>query len=67
LSGAQTEMLGQNSPYMDYEGAARYTGLSRQTLWRYVRDGRLRICGPRSARRFRPEDLDQFMREVASQ
>lgn len=60
----QAETVEQASPYFDYPQATRYTGLSRQTLWKYVKAGRLQMCGPPAARRFHRDDLDSFMREV---
>lgn len=47
--------------YLRYSEAEKYTGLHRVTLWRAVRDGRLRACGYKSAVRFRVKDLDAFM------
>ncbi len=47
--------------YLRYREAETYTGLHRVTLWRAVRDGRLRASGYGSAVRFRVEDLDAFM------
>ena len=45
-----------DSPYMDYAGAERYTTLHRVTLWRAVRDGKLKASGYGRAVRFRRED-----------
>ena len=47
--------------YLRYGEAETYTGLHRVTLWRAVRDGRLKASGYGSAVRFRLEDLDEFM------
>jgi excisionase family DNA binding protein len=47
--------------YLRYSEAETYTGLHRVTLWRAVRDGRLKASGYRTAVRFRIEDLDAFM------
>ena len=49
------------SPYLSYEEAAEYTNLSAVTLWRAVRDGRLRPAGPGKAIRFHKGELDRFM------
>jgi excisionase family DNA binding protein len=48
--------------YYTYEEAARYTNVSSVTLWRAVRNGRLRPAGPGRAVRFHKEELDRFMR-----
>ena len=47
--------------YLTYEEAARYTNLSPVTLWRAVRDGRLKAAGPGRAVRFHKDELDRFM------
>ena len=47
--------------YLRYEEAAQYTNLSPVTLWRAVRDGRLKAAGPGRAVRFHKEELDRFM------
>jgi excisionase family DNA binding protein len=47
--------------YLRYEEAERYTGLHRVTLWRAVREGRLKASGPGTAVRFHLKDLDEFM------
>ena len=49
------------SPYLDYAGAEEYTTLHRVTLWRAVRDGRLKASGYGRAVRFPVKDLDEFM------
>lgn len=48
--------------YLDYRGAARYTGLSRWTLMRAHEKGVLPASRVGSAVRFAVEDLDRFMR-----
>jgi excisionase family DNA binding protein len=48
--------------YLTYEEAALYTNLSSVTLWRAVRDGRLKPTGPGRAVRFHMDELDGFMR-----
>jgi excisionase family DNA binding protein len=50
------------SPYLTYEEAAEYTNLSAVTLWRAVREGRLKPAGPGRAVRFHKDELDRFMR-----
>lgn len=50
-----------NSPYLDYTRAEAYTTLHRATLWRAVRDGRLKASGCGRAVRFHVKDLDDFM------
>ena len=55
------EATGVQSPYFDYTGAAKYTTLHRVTLWRAVRDGRLKASGYGRAVRFHIKDLDEFM------
>ena len=47
--------------YLRYGEAEKYVGLHRVTLWRAVRDGKLRASGCGTAVRFRIEDLDEFM------
>jgi excisionase family DNA binding protein len=49
-------------PYLTYEEAAQYTNVSPVTLWRAVRDGRLKPAGPGRAVRFHKDELDRFMR-----
>lgn len=56
MQGTVTE-----SPYMDYESAARYCSVHRTTLWRAVRDGALRASGPGMAVRFHRDELDRWM------
>ena len=48
-------------PYLTYEEAALYTNVSAVTLWRAVRDGRLKPTGPGRAVRFHKDELDRFM------
>ena len=48
--------------YLTYEEAAHYTNLSAVTLWRAVRDKRLKPAGPGRAVRFHKDELDRFMR-----
>ncbi len=47
--------------YLRYEEAEQYTGLHRVTLWRAVREGRLKASGYNRAIRFHVRDLDEFM------
>jgi excisionase family DNA binding protein len=49
------------SPYLDYAGAEEYTTLHRVTLWRAVRDGKLKASGYGRAVRFHVKDLEEFM------
>ncbi len=53
-------------PYLTYAEAARYTGLHHVTLWRAVRDGRLKASGYGRAVRFHISDLEAFMERKAS-
>jgi excisionase family DNA binding protein len=55
------EVVTAQCPYVTYAGAAQYTKLSSVTLWRAVRDGRLRPAGPGRAVRFHKDELDRFM------
>jgi excisionase family DNA binding protein len=48
-------------PYLTYEESAQYTNVSAVTLWRAVRDGRLKPTGPGRAVRFHKDELDRFM------
>ena len=47
--------------YLTYEESAQYTNVSAVTLWRAVRDGRLKPAGPGRAVRFHKDELDRFM------
>lgn len=47
--------------YFTYDEAAQYTNVSPVTLWRAVRDGRLKQAGPGRAVRFHKDELDRFM------
>ena len=47
--------------YLTYAQREQYTGLHRVTLWRAVRDGRLKASGYGRAIRFRVRDLDELM------
>jgi excisionase family DNA binding protein len=47
--------------YLTYEEAAHYTNVSPVTLWRAVRDGRLKPAGPGRAVRYHKDELDRFM------
>ena len=56
-------------PWLTYEQAQRYTGLSRNTLSSYVSEGVL-VCyeanrGNSTQRRFRREDLDALFSQVS--
>jgi excisionase family DNA binding protein len=55
------EATGAKSPYLNYARAEEYTTLDRVTLWRAVRDGRLKASGYGRAVRFHVRDLDEFM------
>ena len=55
------EATGTRSPYLDYAGAEEYTTLHRITLWRAVRDGKLKASGYGRAVRFHIKDLEEFM------
>ena len=55
------EATSEKSPYVDYAGAEEYTTLHRVTLWRAVRNGRLKPSGYGRAVRFHVKDLDEFM------
>lgn len=52
--------------YLTYTEAETYTGLSRVTLWRAVRDGKLKAGGYGSAVRFDVQALDALMSSRAS-
>jgi excisionase family DNA binding protein len=47
--------------YLTYAEAALYTNVSSVTLWRAVREGRLKPVGPGRAVRFHKVELDRFM------
>jgi excisionase family DNA binding protein len=49
------------SPYLTVKQSEEYTTLHRVTLWRAVRDGRLKASGYGRAIRFHVRDLDAFM------
>lgn len=57
---AETAMV--TKVWMTYSEAEIYTGLERTSIWRAVRDGRLKAGGIRGAVRFHVADLDDFMR-----
>ena len=56
-----TEAATTERPYLTYEEAAQYTNVSSITLWRAVKDGRLKPAGPGRAVRFHKGELDRFM------
>ncbi len=53
-------------PYLTYAEAERYTGLHRVTLWRAVRNRRLKASGYGRAVRFHVRDLETFMERKAN-
>jgi excisionase family DNA binding protein len=55
------ETTTRNTPYLKVAQAEEYTTLHRVTLWRAVRDGRLKASGYGRAVRFHVKDLDEFM------
>ena len=55
------EVATAQRPYLTYEEAAQYTNVSPVTLWRAVRNGRLKPAGPGRAVRFHKDELDRFM------
>jgi excisionase family DNA binding protein len=56
------QMVTVRRGYLTYEEVAHYTSLSAVTLWRAVRDKRLKPAGPGRAVRFHQDELDRFMR-----
>jgi excisionase family DNA binding protein len=58
---AAMEIATTQRSYFTYEEASQYTNVSAMTLWRAVRDGRLRPAGPGRAVRFHRDELDRFM------
>ena len=50
-----------DSPYLTYEEAAKYCGLERTTIYRAMKAGRLKACGPGMAVRFHRDELDRWM------
>lgn len=60
------EAMTTERPYLTYAEAERYTGLHRVTLWRAVRNGRLKVSGYGRAVRFHVRDLEAFMEKKAS-
>lgn len=52
--------------YLTYAEAERYTSLHRVTLWRAVRDSRLKASGYGRAVRFHVRDLEAFMEKKTS-
>ena len=65
-AGRQMEQAVTESPYRTYKEAAAYCRVHRTTLWRAVRDGRLKVVGPETTPRFHIRDLDQFMARARS-
>ena len=55
------EVATAQRPYLTYEEAAQYTNVRPVTLWRAVRNGRLKPAGPGRAVRFHKDELDRFM------
>jgi hypothetical protein len=55
------EATDTKSPYLDYTRAEEYTTLNRITLWRAVKEGRLKVSGYGRAVRFHVRDLEEFM------
>jgi excisionase family DNA binding protein len=55
------EAATEQRSYLTYKEAAQYTNVSAVTLWRAVRDGRLKPTGPGRAVRFHKDELDRFM------
>ena len=51
----------RNTPYLKVAQAEAYTTLHRATLWRAVRDGRLKASGCGRAVRFHVKDLGDFI------
>jgi excisionase family DNA binding protein len=49
------------SPYLTVKQAEEYTTLHRVTLWRAVREGKLKASGYGRAVRYHIADLDEFM------
>ncbi len=47
--------------YLSYEEAVIYTSLSRDTLRRAVKSGRLKASGVHKGTRFHVEDIDRWM------
>ena len=61
---AKGERMGKTatqSPYLTYEQAARYCNVERTTLYRAMKDGRLKASGPGMAVRFHRDELDRWM------
>jgi excisionase family DNA binding protein len=56
-----TERPATESPYYNYEFAARYCNVERTTIYRAVKAGRLRASGPGMAVRFHRDELDRWM------
>ena len=47
--------------YLNYPEAERFTGLHRVTIWRAVREGRLRASGSGRGVRFSRDELRRWM------
>jgi excisionase family DNA binding protein len=56
-----TERPAIESPYFTYDGSARYCNVERTTIYRAVKNGRLRASGPGMAVRFHRDELDRWM------
>jgi len=52
----------RRGPWMTTREAEAYTRLHTVTLWRAVKDGRLKVHKVGSANRYHVDDLDAFMR-----
>jgi excisionase family DNA binding protein len=49
------------SPYLNTEETCAYCSISRTTLWRAVKSGRIKQYGPRTVIRYRRDELDSLM------
>ena len=56
------EAIATKTVYLTYEQAAAYCNVERTTIYRAMKNGRLRASGPGSAVRFHRDDLDAWMR-----
>lgn len=52
--------------YLGYEGAGRYCGVSRWSLFRAAKAGHLKRYGSGASPRFRVSELDEWMEKGAA-
>lgn len=62
--GTETEV---RSEWLTYRESEVYAGLSRTTLWRLVKSGRIRVARIGKAVRIQRSSLEEFLRRSADE